>query len=186
MKTLPIIALGVLTGCAGVEPTPSTTTVSGRIVSRRAASTPETFEFNGITYQDRSLLINAEGGLADAAVYLEGRPTPPWDSGKVVQVFGPKQFEPRISFVSPGQPVELGDTRDLKVHELVVNFKELENHGLDRIKTGPDRPQKDGKPDRVCFTCPEGKWKREGKQHTRGRTFEVTFDRLVLVPLDWD
>jgi hypothetical protein len=186
MRTLPIIALGLLAGCAGTEPTPSTTTVRGRIVTRRAASKPETFEFNGITYQDRSLLIDPDGGVADAAIYLEGRPTPPWDSGKVVQVFGPKQFEPRLSFVSPGRPVEIGDTRDEKPHELVVNLKELRNNGLDRIHSSPERPQKEGKPDRVCFSCPEGTWKREGKQYARGRTFEVSFDRPVLVPLDWD
>ena len=187
MKTLTLVALGLLAGCAGMEPeTPTTTTVTGRIVTRRAPLPVETFEFVGTTYQDRSLLIDPTGGVADAAVYLEGQPTPAWDSGKVTQSFGPKQFEPRISFVSPNQPVEFGDTRDEKRHELVVGLKGLQNHGLDRVLSSPERKQKEGKPDRVCFTCPDGKWKREGKIHARGRTFEVTFDRPVLVPLDWD
>jgi len=186
MKPWLLVALGLLAGCAGVEEAPSPGVVVGRIVTRRAPFTPDTFEFVGMTYQDRSLLIDPKGGVADAAVYLEGRAAPAWDSGKVVQTFGPRQFEPRISFVSPNRPVEIGDTRDEKRHELVVNLKDLENNGLDRIHSNPERPQKDGKPDRVCFTCPDGKWKREGKQHARGRTFEVTFDRPVLVPLDWD
>jgi hypothetical protein len=186
MKTLPLVLLGFLAGCAGTESAASTATVTGRIVTRRAPFTPESFEFVGFTYQDRRLLIDPHGGVADAAVYLEGRTVPAWDSGKVVQTFGHRQFEPRISFVSPSRPVEIGDTRDEKRHELVVNLKDLENNGLDRIHSNPERPQKDGKPDRVCFTCPEGRWKREGKPHARGRTFEVTFDRPVLVPLDWD
>jgi len=185
MKSWTLVALGLLAGCAGVEEAPSGVVV-GRIVTRRAPPEPVEFTFIDRTYQERSLRIDRTGGLADAAVYLEGRETPSWDSGRVSMAFGPRQFEPRISFVSPGRPVEIGDTRDQKRHELVVNLEGLGSRGDDRIHTNPERKTPGGQPDRVCFNCPDGTWKREGKQQVRGRTVEVTFDRPVLVPLDWD
>lgn len=185
MKLRSLVAMGFLAGCAGVQEAPSAVVV-GRIVTHRAPSPLEEFSFIGKTYQDRSLRIDATGGLADAAVYLEGRTTPTWDSGPVSMMFGPQQFDPRIRFVSPGRPVEIGDLRDEEKHELVVNLKGLGQRGSDRVHTAPDRKRPTGEPDRVCFTCPDGTWAREGRQYARGRTVEVTFDRPVLVPLDWD
>ena len=185
VKPWSLVVMGFLAGCAGLAEEPSTVVV-GRIVTRRSPAPLEEFTFRDRTYQDRRMRVDATGGLADAAVYLEGRETPTWDSGSVSLVFGPQQFDPRISFVSPGRPVEIGDVRDEEKHELVVKLKDLQFKGNDRVLTGPDRKRPAGGPDRVCFSCPDGTWKREGRSHARGRTFEVTFDRPVLVPLDWD
>jgi hypothetical protein len=160
--------------------------VVGRIVTFRAPAPLEEFTFAGRTYRNRSLRIDDTGGVADAAVYLEGPATPTWDSGPVSMVFGPQQFDPRIQFVSPGRPVEIGDILDDEKHELVVNLKGLASRGADRIHTTPDRKRPAEQPDRVRFSCPDGTWTREGRQYVRGRTVEVTFDRPVLVPLDWD
>jgi hypothetical protein len=178
-------AMGALAGCVGIsESAPGT--VTGRIVTRHTPPERVEFSFSGKDYVERSLRIDAGGGLADASVFLEGPPSAPWVSGRVTMAFGPRQFEPRLAFVSPGEPVEIGDTRDDNKHELVVNLKGLESHGYDRVHTNPERPTPAKGPDRVCFTCPEGVWKREGKQFVRGRTVDVTFDREALVPLDWD
>ena len=146
------------------------------------------FEFQGRTYVDRSLRVDAQGGVADAAIYLEGPETSPWVSGKAVMNFGEHQFEPRVAFVSPGEPVEIGDLRDDARHELVVNLKGLvEDNNSDRVFVQASRPTRTGKPERIAFECRNGVWKASGNlRPAKGRTKELTFDRPVLVPLDWD
>ena len=173
-------------GCVGVAPN-EIGHVRGRIVT---SDRPENkvFEYQGRTYVDRSLRVDPQGGVADAAVYLEGRETSPWVSGKAVMDFGERQFDPRIAFVSPGQPVEIGDLRDDNRHELVVNLKGLvEDHNSDRVFMQGSLPTRTGKPERIGYECRDGIWKARGNlRPARGRTKELTFDRPVLVPLDWD
>jgi hypothetical protein len=84
--------------------------------------------------------------------------------------------------------VEIGDIRDDERHELVVDLKGLaEDHNSDRVFMQGSRPTKTGVPERVCFECRDGRWKAiGGRRPARGRTKELTFDRPVLVPLDWD
>lgn len=186
MRPILFAAIVTASGCAGVEPA-ETVQVRGRIVTIRRPEN-KVFEFLGRTYVDRSLRVDSQGGVADAAVYLEGRETSPWVSGKAVMTFGDHQFEPRIAFVSPGEPVEIGDARDDARHELVVDLKGLaEDHNSDRVFMQASRPTKTGKPDRIGFECREGIWKACGNSKlAKGRTKELTFDRPVLVPLDWD
>jgi hypothetical protein len=186
MRQLLIVAVAASLGCAGVVP-PAAVEVRGRIVTIRRPEN-KVFEYQGRTYVDRSLRVDARGGLADAAVYLEGRETPPWVSGKAVMNFGEDQFEPRVAFVSPGEPVEIGDTRDDARHELVVNLKGLvEDNNTDRVFMQASRPTRSGKPERVGFQCRDGTWKACGNlRPAKGRTKELTFDQPVLVPLDWD
>ena len=186
MRHLFLLAVVAASGCAGVAPA-ETGLVRGRFVT---SSRPENkpFEYRGRTYVDRSLRVDPQGGVADAAVYLEGREISPWVSGKAVMNFGEHQFEPRVAFVSPGQPVEIGDLRDDERHELVVGLKGLaEDHNSDRVFMQGSRPTRTGKPERVGFECRDGLWKACGSlRPPKGRTKELTFDRPVLVPLDWD
>lgn len=185
MRPWILIALAAVAGCAGV-PEPASGVVTGRIVTRSHRVAPEEFSFQGRTYRDRALRIDPTGGLADAAVYVVGPEVGPWVSGQVSMVFGDNQFEPRVAFVSPGRPVEIGDARDDESHELLVELKGLGKGGDDRVHTEPKRVSRDGRPEQVCFRCVGSRWTREGKQHVRGRTVEITFDQPVLVPLDWD
>ena len=180
MRPIFLVAIVAASGCAGVTPA-ATGEIRGRTVGKE-------FEYRGRSYVDRSLLVDPHGGVANAAVYLEGRETLPWVSGKVVMTFGERQFEPRVAFVSPGEPVEIGDTRDEDRHELVVQLKGLaEDDNSDRVFMQASRPTRTGKPERVGFECCEGIWKASGSlRPAKGRTKELTFDRPVLVPLDWD
>jgi hypothetical protein len=184
MKALSFLALGVLAGCAGVERS-GPGAVKGRVVSNDRFL-PKEFSVSGRTYVDRRFRVDATGGLADAAAYLEGGQTAPWVSGRVVMKFGENQFEPRVAFVSPGQPVEVGDMRDEAEHEVQVNLK-----GLDawtkRVQVGGLRRTDSGKPDVVSLECKDGFWKASGNVMVpMGRTKEMTFSQPVLVPLDWD
>lgn len=186
MRPLCFVAVLAASGCVAAVPA-ETVHVRGRIVTSRRPEN-KVFEYQGRTYVDRSLRVDPQGGVADAAVYLEGRETFPWVSGKVDMNFGEQQFDPRIAFVSPGQPVEVGDLRDDNRHELVVNLKGLaEDNNSDRVFMQASRPTKTGKPERVGFECRDGIWKACGSlRPAKGRTKELTFDRPVLVPLDWD
>jgi hypothetical protein len=173
-----------LSGCSTIEPA-GPGRVTGRIGSERRPP-PDEFTFSGRTYVDRSLRIDGAGGVADAAIYLEGRPTTPWVSGKVRMNFGVNQFEPRVAFVSPGEPLEIGDTRDEAEHELEVNLKGL-RFRKNPIRLGGTRQTRSGRPDRVSFECAEGLWSLSGNSAiAKGRTKELTFSRPVLAPLDWD
>ena len=186
MRSILLLAIAAASGCAGVGPA-ATVDVRGRIVTIRRPE-KKVFEYQGRTYVDQSLRVDPRGGVADAAVYLEGRETPPWVSGKTVMNFGEDQFAPRVTFVSPGEPVEIGDLRDDARHELVVNLKGLaEDNNADRVFMQASRPTRTGKPERIGFECRDGIWKACGNlRPAKGRTKELTFDRPVLVPLDWD
>lgn len=184
MKAFALLVLGTLVGCAGREPT-GPGSVTGRITSNHRFK-PDEFSFMGRTYIDRSLLVDATGGVADAAAYLEGRPTTPWISGRVFMNFGSDQFEPRVAFVSPGQPIEIGDTRDDGKHEFAVGLKGL-SVAESTVCTKASEPTNSGKPYRVNIECKDGKWAVSGKSLlARGRTKELFFDRPILAPLDWD
>jgi len=186
VRPILLVAIAAASGCAGVVPA-ATVEVRGRIVTTIRPE-KKVFEYQGRSYVDRSLRVDPQGGVADAAVYIEGCETPPWISGKAVMNFGQDQFEPRIAFVSPGEPVEIGDIRDDARHELVVNLKGLvENNNSDRVFMQASNPTRTGKPERIGFECCEGVWKASGKlRPAKGRSKELTFDRPVLVPLDWD
>lgn len=185
MKAAAWLALSTLLGCAGVEATPAKGTLEGRITT---SLRPEvrTFFFQGRTYVDERLRVDDGGGVADAAVFLEGQETARWVSGKVSMPFGPRQFEPRVAFVSPGEPIEIGDTRDDDRHECQVNLK-LTDPWDKRIVVNGSSPAKSEKPDRISFECLGDVWKATGNvMIPNGRTKEITFDRPGLVPLDWD
>ena len=184
MRALAWLVLAGLTGCAQIEVS-GLGGVKGRVVSNDRLP-PKEFTFSGRTYINRSLRVDATGGLADAAVYLEGDKTSSWVSGRVIMTFGENQFEPRIAFVSPGQPVEIGDTRDEMEHEVQINLK-LQDPWTKRVQLGGSRRTKSGKPDRVSFECSDGLWSASGNvMIPMGRTKELTFSQPVLVPLDWD
>jgi hypothetical protein len=184
VRTFASTVFACFIGCAGVR-TPEPGVVTGRIRTIRPPAEPASFTFMDRSYLDRSLRIDAGGGVADAVIFLEGHETAPWVSGKASMTFGANQFDPRVAFVSPGQAVEIGDGRDQERHELVVNLKGLPS-GDDRIHIYPDRRAPVDGPDRVRFCGAGNSWKREGRRFARGRTVEVTFDRTEMVPLDWD